>query len=41
MSALVKKVFHLEQESTKLFKNMVNKDKKIRDQELTIAMLKK
>jgi hypothetical protein len=41
MSALVKKVFQLEQESSKLFKNMTAKDKRIRDQELTITMLKK
>ena len=41
MSSLVKKVFQLEQESSRLFKSMVSKDKKIRDQELTIAMFRK
>jgi hypothetical protein len=41
MSALVKKVFQLEQESTKLFKALTTKDKHIRDLELTVAMQKK
>lgn len=41
MSALVKKVFQLEQESSRLFKSMTDKDKKIRDLELTIAMQKR
>lgn len=41
MSALVKKVFQLEQESSKLFHAMAEKDKKIRDLELTVAMQRK
>ena len=32
MSALVKKVYQLQQESSRLFKTMVAKDRKIRNQ---------
>lgn len=38
MSALVKKVFHLEQESAKLYKTLAEKDKKIKDLELTVKV---
>lgn len=41
MSALVKKVFQLEQESSKLFKTLTSRDKQIRDLELTVAMQKR
>ena len=41
MSALVKKVYQLEQQSSKLFKTLVAKDRKIRGLEVNIHVLKK
>ncbi len=38
MSALVKKVFNLEQESAKLYKSMAEKDKRIKDLEVTLRV---